>query len=90
MIDDCCQVFDEPLEQEKHWAAFNHLYELHKAWYEDNGLKPMTKIAFGMKIKNTFPNLQKAKTYEQGLQILIYKGIKITPEAFKHYLGGLK
>jgi len=90
MIDSCCRIYDEPAEQEKHWAAFDHLYELHKVWYEDNGLKPMTKIAFGMKFKNTFPNLQKTRIREQGLQVAVYQGIEITQEAFRHYLGGLK
>ena len=91
MVDECCEICKTPAESLKYVTAREHLFELHKAWYEENNLKSLGKASFGMKFHNIgLSNVIKKQIMTQGERVTVYQGIKILPSAYKKYLGGLK
>ena len=90
MVNECCRIYTESFERIKHHAVREWLFELHKVWYEENNLKSLGKVAFGMKFHNLGLPIQKKQIMRQGERIWIYEGIEILPGAFRKYLGGLK
>jgi len=90
MVNECCEIFNKPAEAIKHQTVREWLFELHKAWYEENNLKSLGKVAFGMKFHHLGLPIQKKQIMEQGERIWVYEGIEILPGAFKKYLRGLK
>jgi len=90
MVDECCKIYIEPSERTKHEVSREHLFQLHKVWYEENNLKSLGKASFGMKFHNLGLPIQKKQVMEQGKRIWKYEGIKILQGAFQKYLGGLK
>jgi len=90
MVEHCCQIWKEPVEMKDHWTSSNNLFELHKAWYEENNIPSFGKQAFGMKFHNTFPDLPQRSKRVEGILMRGYEGIEILPEMFKQYVGGLR
>jgi len=90
MVDHCCQVWEEPAEAIIHWTSIDNLFELHKAWYDENNIVSLGKQIFGMKFRNTFPSLQRKSKRVQGVLMRGYEGVEILPEMFRQYVGGIR
>ena len=81
MIDTCCTLTDLGA-----FTSVQQLYDLHKAFYEEGGIRPMNRTKFGMQFRNTFPKLGKMRRRMAGEVCRGYGGIAITPAAQRRYL----
>ena len=82
MVDDCCQ-FGSDLRTD-----CQMMYDLHKAWFTENGYHILTPPAFGRQFRNTHPDVKKARTRNiDGSRPYFYQGVGITKVAKLKYLG---
>ena len=81
MVDDWCEL--------KTGASVlaNHVFDLHVALFKEEGLHPMSRVWFGRKLKNAFPDIKKGTKTINGEQCTVYVGMEIKPEAYKTFLG---
>ena len=91
MIDECCKILTKPSEiMRSQPTPVNWLFDLHKSFYEEQGLRPMSKATFGMKFHHLNLPIQKKRMMQEGKRFKVYEGIEILSGAFQKYLGGLK
>lgn len=83
MISEHCEIGDNP----EYWAPIDALCDLHRAFYEEEGLTPMGSALFKSRIKTVIPHLERGRRVIAGEQVYIYKGIRIKRSAEKKYLG---
>lgn len=83
MIAEHCDVGDDP----EWWAPVDSLYDLHRAYYEEEGLTPMGSALFKSRIKTVIPSLERTRKMVAGEQVSVYKGIRIKQNAKRKYLG---
>lgn len=83
MISEHCELGDSP----ECWAPIEALYELHRAFYEEQGLTPMGSALFKSRIKTVIPSLERARRTVAGEQVYVYKGIRVKRNAERRYLG---
>lgn len=94
-IDDCKKLASPLQTMVAEWCelkpeAFvpvNHVYDLHRAIYQEAGLQPMNRIWFGRKLKNAFPEIYKQDRQINGERCVVYVGMRINQEAYKTFLG---
>ena len=83
MISEHCDLGDSP----ECWAPIDALYELHRAFYEAEGLTPMGSALFKSRVKTVIPRLERTRKMVAGEQVYVYKGIRIKRSAERKYLG---
>ena len=83
MISEHCEIGDTP----EYWAVIESLYELHRAFYEQEGLTPMGSAMFKSRIKTVLPRLERTRRTIAGEQVYGYKGIRIKRSAERKFLG---
>lgn len=82
MVQDHC-IFKDEL-----WTPSNELYDLHKAVYDENQIRPLSRIHFGIKLKAIFPEgVTRGRQRVAGELMYGYAGIGIMPAAYRRYLG---
>lgn len=84
MVAEYCEV--NPSDPEC-WAPISKLDDLHRAYYQHQGLDPMPTIMFRSRLKTVVPSLQRARLTDKGEVIYIYNGIRIKRSAEKKFLG---
>lgn len=83
MISAHCELGDSP----EHWAPIDALFELHRAYYDEEGLTPMGSALFKSRIKTVVPHLERIRKRVAGEQVYAYRGIRIKRSAERRYLG---
>ena len=83
MISEHCELGNNP----EFWAPTGALYELHRAYYEEEGLTPMGSALFKSRIKTVIPYLERTRKSVAGEQVYAYKGIRIKRSAERRFLG---
>jgi len=81
MLEDWCD-FSDPNKV----VPCTTLYDLHKAVYEEEGRKPLTRTGFGMKFKAARSDIIKQQKIIAGMRTYVYAGLEILPEAYERYL----
>ncbi len=82
MADECFSFFDINAV-----TSCDQLFDLHRAWFGENGFKLYNRTWFFRVFINAFPSLKKCKTAHGDQKLYSYRGVIITPEAYKRYLG---
>jgi len=65
-----------------HW-----LFELHKAVYEEWGLKPMGSALFRARFKSVFPSLKRKRRSVGGKIVPVWEGIRIRQSTLRDVIG---
>jgi putative DNA primase/helicase len=81
MVDEWCEFGDDL------FVSCNTLYDLHKAVFTEDGLRPMNRVWFGVRFKAAFPHIEKLRRISGGVREYVYEGLALVPEAYKRYLG---
>lgn len=82
MINEWCEFGNDYVESDT-------LYDLHRAVFDEAGVKPMSRTWFGVRFKNAYPKINKVRKTSGGKRYWAYEGLRVTPEAYERYLGGL-
>lgn len=82
MIDDCCDLTNPEM-----YVTKDMLYNLHKEWFKENGYMLYSRIWFTRAVNMALPRLKEFRPLINGEQVAAWKGISITKEAMKTYLG---
>jgi len=81
-------VREHCIAKEGTFSTSNELYDLHKAVYEENQIRPFSRIQFGIKLKSVLPvGVVKERRRVAGELMYGYAGIAIMPSAYRRYLG---
>lgn len=83
MVAQCCEVRGDP----ECWSPIDALFDLHRAYYDQEGLTPMGSALFKSRIKTVLPSLTRMRKVVAGEQVYVYQGIRIKREAQRRYLG---
>lgn len=81
IIDDWCE------QKSGVFVPINTVYDLHVAFFKEDGLHPMNRTWFGRKMKNAFPNITKGTRTINGETTAVYNGLEIKQEAYRIFLG---
>lgn len=82
MIDECCILSPQK------YSGSEQLYDLYKVWCKENGYPVFNKIWFGRYLFNTYKGrIVKFRPIIKGERIKCIRGLEITEEAFRIYLG---
>ena len=84
MINEWCEFIDSD------YVECDTLYDLHRAVFDEAGNKPMSRTWFGVRFKNAYPKIRKIRKCSGGKRFWVYEGLRITPEAYTRYMGGLR
>jgi P4 family phage/plasmid primase-like protien len=86
MLSECCTVHVGP-EFLKYRTPCNDLYDLWKAWCDENHVRTgITGVGFGMKLKTMDHPIVRRQITEAGNRFYAYQGLSILPEAYARYL----
>lgn len=65
----------------------DQLYDLHRAWFEENGYALYNRVWFFRTFNTVFPNIQKARPQIGDKKVYCYRGVQINSDAYERYLG---
>jgi len=75
---------------DKYCMKFDDFFQLHKVWYAENKLKPLSKTSLAMKLHHWLKMLNhpiiKSQIMRNRKRMVIYQGIAIHKEADRKYL----
>lgn len=82
MVDECCQFMEGAR------TGGDLLFDLHKAWYDDNGHHLLTRPMFNRQMRNAYPHVKKQRVRnDDGLREYMFIGIEVLNAAKHKYLG---
>jgi P4 family phage/plasmid primase-like protien len=82
MIDDCCD-----LSKSDAYIPKELLYNLHKAWFNENGYSLYNRVWFTRSVNLALPKLRECRPIINGMQTACWQGVSVNQEALKIYLG---
>ena len=86
MLAECCNVHVGP-DFLKYRTPCNDLYDLWKAWCDDNHVRTsMTSVGFGMKLGTMERPIVRRQVTEAKKRFYAYQGLEILPAAYERYL----
>ena len=82
MVEECCD-FSDP----NGIATCDAMFDLHRAWSAENNMLATSRIGFGMKFSNSFPDVEKRRMKINDARQYVYQGISISKAAQRRFLG---
>jgi len=85
MVKQHCQFGDSS----EFFIPIHWMFDLHKAVYEEWGLKPMGSALFRVRFKSVFPKLIRKRRSVGGRVVPVWAGVKIKERSKQQYLGAV-